>query len=110
MSYFFFQAEDGIRDYKVTGVRRVLFRSELLDDGKIVNPAASKDILEILKMQQDNSGIRRHTPDDIPVANKSGALDALRSDVEIGRASCREREWSGDGGERGRQQRQSELA
>src|SRR5688500_3278488 len=27
-SYFFFQAEDGIRDYKVTGVQRVLFRSE----------------------------------------------------------------------------------
>src|SRR5688500_19242290 len=25
--FFFFQAEDGIRDYKVTGVRRVLFRS-----------------------------------------------------------------------------------
>src|SRR6266446_7869461 len=26
--FFFFQAEDGIRDYKVTGVRRVLFRSQ----------------------------------------------------------------------------------
>src|SRR5205807_4794001 len=26
---FFFQAEDGIRDYKVTGFRRVLFRSIL---------------------------------------------------------------------------------
>src|SRR5256885_7718206 len=26
---FFFQAEDGIRDYKVTGFRRVLFRSRL---------------------------------------------------------------------------------
>src|SRR5699024_11360683 len=26
-SYFFFQAEDGIRDRNVTGVRRVLFRS-----------------------------------------------------------------------------------
>src|SRR5688500_20283936 len=25
--FCFFQAEDGIRDYKVTGVRRVLFRS-----------------------------------------------------------------------------------
>src|SRR2546426_9068959 len=25
--FFFFQAEDGIRDYKVTGVQRVLFRS-----------------------------------------------------------------------------------
>src|SRR5215467_14819641 len=29
--FFFFQAEDGIRDYKVTGVRRVLFRSRLVD-------------------------------------------------------------------------------
>src|SRR5690606_40954227 len=27
MFYFFFQAEDGIRDFHVTGVRRVLFRS-----------------------------------------------------------------------------------
>src|SRR5438874_3580520 len=27
-SYFFFQAEDGIRDLYVTGVQRVLFRSE----------------------------------------------------------------------------------
>ena len=26
-SFFFFQAEDGIRDRDVTGVRRVLFRS-----------------------------------------------------------------------------------
>ena len=26
---FFFQAEDGIRDYDVTGVRRVLFRSDV---------------------------------------------------------------------------------
>src|SRR2546426_1467413 len=31
MSFFFFQAEDGIRDYKVTGFRRVLFRSPVLD-------------------------------------------------------------------------------
>src|SRR5256885_4084818 len=30
--FFFFQAEDGIRDYKVTGVRRVLFRSSLMPD------------------------------------------------------------------------------
>ena len=28
---FFFQAEDGIRDYKVTGFRRVLFRSDMLE-------------------------------------------------------------------------------
>src|SRR3712207_9426242 len=30
--FFFFQAEDGIRDIGVTGVRRVLFRSEYLAD------------------------------------------------------------------------------
>src|SRR2546426_7426097 len=29
--FFFFQAEDGIRDYKVTGFRRVLFRSARAD-------------------------------------------------------------------------------
>src|SRR5207302_3123124 len=27
LSFFFFQAEDGIRDFHVTGVQRVLFRS-----------------------------------------------------------------------------------
>src|SRR5205807_5487609 len=31
--FFFFQAEDGIRDYKVTGVQRVLFRSGIADGG-----------------------------------------------------------------------------
>ena len=67
----------------VSTPREMVRLLELLNDGKIVSPEASKDILEILKMQQDNSGIRRHTPDDIPVANKSGALDALRSDVGI---------------------------
>src|SRR3989454_3530428 len=34
--FFFFQAEDGIRDYKVTGVRRVLFRSRLAGTSALV--------------------------------------------------------------------------
>jgi beta-lactamase class A len=67
----------------VSTPREMVRLLELLNEGKIVGPDASKDIVEVLKMQQDNSGIRRHTPDDIPVANKSGALDALRSDVGI---------------------------
>jgi beta-lactamase class A len=67
----------------VSTPREMVRLFELLDEGKVVSPAASRDILEILKMQQDNGGIRRHTPDDVPVANKSGALDALRSDVGI---------------------------
>src|SRR5688500_19276700 len=37
--FFFFQAEDGIRVYKVTGVRRVLFRSASLAIGIGANTA-----------------------------------------------------------------------
>jgi beta-lactamase class A len=56
---------------------------ELLHQGKIVNAEVSKDIIGILKMQQDKDGIGRHVPEDVTVASKSGALDALRSDVGI---------------------------
>ncbi len=55
---------------------------ERLERGEIVSPDASKEILAILKRCQDNTGIRRRLGD-TPVANKSGALDTLRSDVGI---------------------------
>src|SRR5437763_2113834 len=39
--FFFFQAEDGIRDTSVTGVQRVLFRSQFADVGSFLtnNPS-----------------------------------------------------------------------
>ncbi len=46
-----------------------------------MSPDASRDMLAVLKRCQDNTGIRRRIRD--PVANKTGALDALRSDVGI---------------------------
>lgn len=52
-----------------------------LDQGKLVSAEASKHILDILRRQQNTDGIGRHDPH--PVASKSGALDALRSDVGI---------------------------
>jgi beta-lactamase class A len=55
---------------------------EKLERGELVSPEASRDILSILKRNQDNTGIRRRLGD-LPIANKSGALDALRSDVGI---------------------------
>jgi beta-lactamase class A len=55
---------------------------ERLEKGEIVSPGASKEILAILKRCQDNTGIRRRAGD-AQVANKTGALDALRSDVGI---------------------------
>ena len=54
----------------------------LLAEGKVVSPAASKDVLDILERQQFKTGIGRHAGD-LRVASKSGSLDALRSDVGI---------------------------
>jgi beta-lactamase class A len=55
---------------------------EKLDKGEIVNPEASREMLAIMKRCQDSSGIRRRLGG-IPIANKTGSLDALRSDVGI---------------------------
>ena len=55
---------------------------ERLDRGGIVSPEASREMLAILKRNQDNTGITRHLME-FPVAHKTGALDALRSDVGI---------------------------
>jgi beta-lactamase class A len=55
---------------------------EKLYRGELVNKRASADMLEILKKQRDHSGIGRDLKD-LVIANKSGALDALRSDVGI---------------------------
>jgi beta-lactamase class A len=55
---------------------------EKLDKGEIVSPEASKEVIAIMKRCQDNTGIRRRIGE-LTVANKSGSLDALRSDVGI---------------------------
>lgn len=55
---------------------------ERLEAGKIVSAEGSKQMLAILKRCHDNTGIRRRLPG-VTVANKTGALDALRSDVGI---------------------------
>jgi beta-lactamase class A len=67
----------------VSTPREMVRLLEMLEAGKIVNPAASKDVLDILTRQQVRDGIARHAPDDLRVASKSGALDALRGDVGI---------------------------
>jgi len=54
---------------------------ERLERGELVSPEASSEMIAILKRQQDNTGIRRLI--DAPIANKAGALDALRADVGI---------------------------
>lgn len=55
---------------------------EKLERGELVSPEASKEMIAILRRCQDNGGIRRRIGN-LPVANKTGALDALRSDAGI---------------------------
>jgi beta-lactamase class A len=67
----------------VSTPREMVRLLEMLHRGQVVSPAASKDVLGILERQQVKAGIGRHAPGDERVASKSGALDALRSDVGI---------------------------
>ncbi len=65
-----------------TSAREMVTLMEKLERGEIVSPAASKEMLEIMKREQGTNGIwRGHGR--VPKATKSGALDALRSNVGI---------------------------
>lgn len=55
---------------------------EKLERGEVVSPDASREMIAVLKRCQDSTGVRRRLGD-LTVANKTGALDALRSDVAI---------------------------
>jgi beta-lactamase class A len=55
---------------------------EKLDRGEIVSPEASREILAIMKRCQDSTGVRRKLQG-FTIANKTGALDALRADVAL---------------------------
>ena len=67
----------------VSTPREMVRLLEMLEAGRVVNAAVSKDILDILARQQVRDGIARHAPEDLRIVSKSGALDALRSDVGI---------------------------
>ncbi|MBI1897451.1 MAG: serine hydrolase [Acidobacteria bacterium] len=55
---------------------------EKLERGELVSREASREMIAILKRCQDDTGIPRRFGG-LPVANKTGALDALRSDAGI---------------------------
>src|SRR5256885_11413269 len=88
-SFFFFQAEDGIRDYKVTGVQTCAL------------PIC--DRRQLLRLQGSDRRARRDhdrraeadplRPFRLPVQDEHAlpAVAGLALSQEIGRASCRER-------------------
>src|SRR5437879_13313282 len=84
---FFFQAEDGIRDTSVTGVQTCALPISS-DTGKgCIGPESSS-----LSFQENELLSGPMQP--LPVSD-GGPAPSHKSASEIGRASCRERVWSG---------------
>ena len=65
-----------------TTPREMVTVLERLERGEVISPAASKEMLELMKREQGTNGIWREQWR-VPKATKSGALDALRSNVGI---------------------------
>lgn len=62
--------------------REMVTFMEKLEKGEVVDAASSKEMIAVLKRQQDRAGIARKLSE-YDIANKSGALDHLRSDIGI---------------------------
>lgn len=65
-----------------TTPREMVAIIEKLERGEVTSPAASKEMLDLMKREQGTNGIWRGQWRS-PKATKSGALDALRSNVGI---------------------------
>src|SRR5207248_5937067 len=91
--FFFFQAEDGIRDRTVTGVQTCALP---------ISPVHFHTVRQPVRL------LGGHVEEDAPLAERSVLMDRIRHPelplgvgvrdveellVEIGRASCRERGW-----------------
>src|SRR5437773_2858080 len=100
---FFFQAEDGIRDRDVTGVKTCalpIFR-ELPELGVHVEiHRGGLEAFGIERVDDDSSRIERGADVAVGQDHRPWMLAGLTHATQIGRASCRERAW-GTGGEGG---------
>lgn len=65
-----------------TSPREMVALMEKLERGEIISPTASKEMLDLMKREQGTNGIWRGQWR-VQKATKSGALDALRSNVGI---------------------------
>src|SRR5256885_4120458 len=91
MNVFFFQAEDGIRYYKVTEFRRVLFRSQVEVPAMVVflnkvDMMEDEELLELVELEVRELLSKYQFPgDDVPVIRGS-ALLALESRGDLSRS------------------------
>lgn len=62
--------------------REMVLLLEKIERGEVISPAASKEMIELMKREQSRNGIGR-TQRNVPMATKYGALDRLRSGIGI---------------------------
>jgi hypothetical protein len=62
--------------------REMVLLLEKLERGEVINAAASKEMIELMKREQNRYAIGRSLWD-VPMASKYGALDRLRSSIGI---------------------------
>jgi beta-lactamase class A len=62
--------------------REMVLVMEKLERGEVISPAASKDMIDLMKREQGRNAIGRSLSS-VPMASKYGALDRLRSAVGI---------------------------
>jgi beta-lactamase class A len=62
--------------------REMVLVMEKLERGEVISPAASKEMIELMKREQGRNAIGRSLWE-VPMASKYGALDRLRSSVAI---------------------------
>src|SRR5689334_23482093 len=99
--FFFFQAEDGIRDGTVTGVQTCALPISAFDARfptvKSPNPENAEALaLGVALAETEKLDVVMATDPDadrmgVAVRNKAGQMEFLTGNQEIGRASCRER-------------------
>ena len=63
-------------------MRDMVALMEKLERGEVISPKVSKEMIELMKNEQDRNAIGRSLPD-LPMASKYGALDHLRSAAGI---------------------------
>src|SRR5256885_11748548 len=86
---FFFQAEDGIRDYKVPGVQTCALPISTPSAQAVV--ASTKTVPVVFSAVTDPVAAKLVPSWEPSKNNVTGVSDLLALDKQIGRASCRER-------------------
>src|SRR5262249_58190615 len=85
--FFFFQAEDGIRDWSVTGVQTCA----LPISPPASSPTGGRDLSQLYVRREVDPALLSGLKPGACGSNRSRTPPALRSTSQIGRASCRER-------------------